>query len=165
MATMIHRGLTVHSVGELPPVGSALPPFRLTGVDLTEFGPGIAAGRRLVLTIFPSVDTGVCAMSVRRFNELAAGLVDTLVLCVSADLPMAQGRFCGAEGITNVVTGSSFRSTFGSDYGVTLVDGPMRGLLSRAIVVADRDGTILHTEQAPNISAEPDYDAALAGLG
>lgn len=162
---MTDRDLTVHSVGDLPPVGSALPPFELTGVDLTEFGPGIVAGRRLVLTIFPSVDTRVCAMSVRRFNELAAGLVDTLVLCVSADLPMAQARFCGAEGITGVVMGSSFRSSFGVDYGVTLVDGPRRGLLSRAIVVADRDGTILHTEQVPVIGTEPDYDAALAALG
>ena len=164
MTTLVHRGITVHSVGELPEVGAPLPGFLLTGTDLVDFDHDIAAGRRLVLSIFPSVDTGVCAMSVRRFNELASGLVDTLVLCVSADLPFAQARFCGAEGIENVVVGSSFRSSFGNDYGVTLVDGPMRGLLSRAVVVADTDGRIIHTQQVPNISTEPDYEAALAAL-
>lgn len=154
----------MHSIDELPVVGSPLPAFRLTGVDLTEFGPEIAAGRRLVVNIFPSIDTGVCATSVRRFNELAAGLENTLVLCASADLPMAQARFCGAEGLENVVTGSGFRSSFGEDFGVTLVDGPMRGLYSRAVVVADADGVISYTQQVPNISEEPDYEAALAAL-
>ena len=165
MATLVHRGVTVHSIGELPPVGRVLPPFTLTGTDLADFGTDVVAGRRLVLNIFPSIDTGVCAMSVRRFNELAAGLTDTLVLCVSADLPYAQRRFCGAEGIEAVLTGSSFRSNFGADYGVTLVDGPMRGLLSRAVVVADAGGRITHSQQVPNMSQEPDYEAALAGLG
>ena len=141
------------------------PPFTLTGADLTDFGPEIAAGRRLVLNIFPSIDTGICAMSVRRFNELAAGLDDTLVLCVSADLPYAQARFCGAEGIENVVTGSSFRSSFGADFGLTLVDGPMRGLLSRAVSSPTPTAPSCYTEQVPNISQEPDYDAALAALG
>lgn len=164
MATLLHRGVTVHSAGELPPLGKKLRPFLLTGADLTDFGSEIAGGRRLVLNIFPSLDTGICAMSVRRFNELAAGLTDTLVLCVSADLPYAHKRFCVAEGIDNVVTGSTFRSGFGLDFGLTLVDGPMRGLLSRAVIVTDRDLTILHTEQVPNISQEPDYDAALAAL-
>jgi len=164
MATLLHRGVTVHSAGELPPLGKKLRPFILTGADLTDFGPEIAGGRRLVLNIFPSLDTGTCAMSVRRFNELAAGLTDTLVLCVSADLPYAHKRFCAAEGIENVATGSTFRSGFGLDFGLTLVDGPMRGLLSRAVIVADRDLTILHTEQVPNMSQEPDYDAALAAL-
>ena len=164
MATLLHRGVTVHSAGELPPLGKKLRPFILTGADMTDFGSEIAAGRRLVLNIFPSLDTGICAMSVRRFNELAAGLTDTLVLCVSADLPYAHKRFCVAEGIQNVATGSTFRSGFGLDFGLTLVDGPMRGLLSRAVIVADRDLTILHTEQVPNISQEPDYDAALAAL-
>ncbi len=164
MATLLHRGVTVHSAGELPPLGKKLRPFLLTGADLTDFGSEIAVGRRLVLNIFPSLDTGICAMSVRRFNELAAGLTDTLVLCVSADLPYAHKRFCVAEGIDNVVTGSTFRSGFGLDFGLTLVDGPMRGLLSRAVIVTDRDLTILHTEQVPNISQEPDYDAALAAL-
>ncbi|HSK34556.1 MAG TPA: thiol peroxidase [Propionicimonas sp.] len=165
MATLLHRGVTVHSAGELPPVGKKLRPFLLTGADMTDFGAEISAGRRLVLNIFPSLDTGVCAMSVRRFNELAAGLTDTLVLCISADLPYAHKRFCAAEGIENVTTGSSFRSGFGLDFGLTLVDGHMRGLLSRAVLVADRDLTILHAEQVANISQEPDYDAALAALG
>ena len=165
MATVEHRGTSVHTVGDLPAVGSPLPAFTLTGADLEEVGPDVASGRRLVLNIFPSIDTRTCALSVRRFNELAAGLGDTLVLCVSADLPYAQARFCGAEGIANVLTGSSFRSTFGHDYGVTLIDGRMRGLLSRAVVVADASGTILYTEQVPSISQEPDYDSALAALG
>lgn len=131
---------------------------------MAEFGPTIAAGRRLVLNIFPSVDTGVCATSVRRFNELAAGLAGTVVLCVSADLPFAQARFCGAEGIENVVMGSSFRSRFGDDFGVTQVDGRNRGLLTRAVVVAGQDGTILHAQHVSDISTEPDYAAALAVL-
>jgi thiol peroxidase len=164
MATVEHRGAPVHTVGDLPTAGSPLPAFTLTGSDLEEFGPEVAAGRRIVLNIFPSIDTRTCALSVRRFNELAARLPDTLVLCVSADLPYAQKRFCGAEGIENVVTGSSFRSAFGRDFGVTLLDGPMRGLLSRAVVVADAAGTILYTEQVPSIGQEPDYDAALAAL-
>lgn len=154
----------MHTVGDLPAVGSALPGFTLTGADLEEFGTDVAAGRRLVLNIFPSIDTRTCAMSVRRFNELAAGLEDTVVICVSADLPYAQTRFCGAEGIENVVVGSSFRSSFGNDFGVTLIDGRSRGLLSRAVVVADASGTIVHTEQVRSISQEPDYDAALAAL-
>ena len=165
MATVEHRGTQVHTVGELPPVGSPLPGFTLTGADLDEFGPEVAAGKQLVLNIFPSLDTRTCALSVRRFNELAAGLDGTVVLCVSADLPYAQARFCGAEGIQNVAVGSSFRSSFGADFGVTLVDGRMRGLLSRAVVVADASGAVVHTEQVPSISQEPDYDAALAALG
>lgn len=164
MATLLHRGVTVHSAGELPPLGKKLRPFILTGADMADFGAEIAGGRRLVLNIFPSLDTGTCAMSVRRFNELAAGLTDTLVLCISADLPYAHKRFCVAEDIENVVTGSTFRSGFGLDFGLTLVDGSMRGLLSRAVIVADRDLTILHTEQVPSINQEPDYDAALAAL-
>nr|WP_300151115.1 thiol peroxidase [Propionicimonas sp.] len=164
MATLTRRGATVHSIGELPAVGTRLPAFTLTGTDMDDFDARLIGGRRVVLNIFPSIDTGVCARSVRRFNELAAGLENTVVLCVSEDLPFAQSRFCGAEGIENVVTGSSFRSSFGSDYGVTMVDGSMRGLLSRAVVVADADGTVLYTEQVPEISQEPDYDAALAAL-
>lgn len=164
MATLLHRGVTVHSVGDLPAVGTALPAFTLTGSNMEDFGTDIASGRRLVLNIFPSVDTGVCAMSVRRFNQLAADLDNTLVLCVSADLPYAQARFCGAEGIENVVMGSSFRSGFGTDFGVTQVDGRNRGLLTRAVVVADAEGTVRYTEQVADISTEPDYDAALAVL-
>ncbi|MFT4109451.1 thiol peroxidase [Propionicimonas sp.] len=165
MATLEQRGATVHSVGELPAVGTALPDFTLTGSDMEDtVTPAVAKGRRLVLNIFPSIDTATCAMSVRKFNELAAGLANTLVLCVSNDLPAAQARFCGAEGIENVVTASGFRSSFGDDFGVTLVDGRSRGLLSRAVVVADADGTILYTQQVPQLSSEPDYEAALAAL-
>lgn len=164
MATLEHKGTIVHSIGELPAVGTLLPAFTLTGADLDDFGAEIAEGRRLVLNIFPSIDTRVCAISVRRFNELASTVPDTLVLCVSADLPMAASRFCAAEGLANVVTGSSFRSSFGTDYGVALVDGPQRGLLSRAVIVADAEGTIRYTEQVANISTEPNYDAALAAL-
>jgi thioredoxin-dependent peroxiredoxin len=164
MATLLHRGVTVHSAGELPPLGKKLRPFILTGADMTDFGAEIAGGRRLVLNIFPSLDTSTCAMSVRRFNEIAAGLIDTLVLCVSADLPYAHKRFCVTEGIENVTTGSTFRSGFGLDFGLTLVDGPMRGLLSRAVIVADRDLTVSYTEQVPSIGQEPDYDAALTAL-
>ncbi len=164
MATVEHHGMQIHTVGELPSVGSMLPGYTLTGTDLADFGPEIAAGKRLILNIFPSLDTRTCAMSVRRFNELAAGLDNTIVLCVSADLPFAQARFCGAEGIENVVTGSCFRSSFGQDFGVTLADGSMRGLLSRAVVVADASGTVIYTEQVPQIAQEPNYDAALAAL-
>ena len=118
----------------------------------------------MVLNIFPSLDTGTCAMSVRKFNEVAAGLDNTVVVCVSKDLPFAQARFCGAEGIENVVTGSAFRSSFGEDFGVTMADGPLAGLLSRAVIVADAEGTVLYTEQVGEVSEEPDYDAARAAL-
>ena len=122
------------------------------------------AGKSLVLNIFPSLDTGVCATSVRKFNELAAGAGAT-VLCISADLPFAQGRFCSAEGIENVVSLSTFRNpAFGDDYGVRIVDGPMAGVMSRAIVVVDADGSVVHSEQVPEIVQEPDYDAAMAAL-
>ena len=122
-------------------------------------------GTRVVLNIFPSVDTGVCAASVRRFNEIAAGLEDTTVICVSADLPFALKRFCGAEGIDNVLVASTFRSHFGEDYGVQLDNGAFRGLLARAVVVIDADGIVSHTQVVPTIGQEPDYDAAVAALG
>jgi thiol peroxidase len=117
-----------------------------------------------VLNIFPSIDTGVCATSVRRFNELAASLDNTSVVCVSADLPFALGRFCGAEGIDNVATGSTFRSSFPSDYGTLMTDGPLAGLNARSVVVVDSDGSVLYTEVVPEITTEPDYDAAVAAL-
>ena len=166
MAETIARGITVHTAGELPVPGSKLPPFELTVPGLDQLDSAGLAGSRVVLNIFPSVDTATCAMSVRRFNELAAGLADTTVVCVSMDLPYALERFCGAEGIENVVTASAFRSSFGVDYGVQMVDGPMRGLLARSVVVADADGTVLHTELVvPTGGKEPDYEAALAALG
>ncbi|MCS6711133.1 thiol peroxidase [Brachybacterium sp. EF45031] len=164
MADITLKGENVHTAGELPPVGSTAPAAELVGADLGVVRTGDFAGRRLVLNIFPSVDTGVCAMSVRTFNQRAADLDDTTVLCVSKDLPFALDRFCAAEGIENVVVASAFRSTFGEDYGVTFTDGPLQGLLSRAVVVIDRDGTVRYTEQVPETGQEPDYDAALAAL-
>lgn len=164
MATTLLGDTTVLTVGELPAVGSPAPAFTLTGADLRD-DVTLSAGTRTVLNIFPSVDTGVCAASVRRFNELAAGLENATVVCVSADLPFALGRFCGAEGIENVVTASSFRSSFGYDYGVRMENGGFAGLLARAVVVIDADGTVTHTELVPAIGQEPDYDAAVAALG
>lgn len=162
MATTHFKDTSVHTVGELPEVGSAAPEFTLTGSDLSSVTLADLKGCTVVLNIFPSLDTGVCAASVRRFNQEAAGLEDTTVLAVSADLPFAAGRFCSAEGIENVVTGSVFRSDFGTAYGAELADGPMRGLLARAVVVVDAEGTVAYTELVPEITTEPDYEAALA---
>jgi thiol peroxidase len=163
MATTALGGNLVHTVGDLPALGSLAPTFSLTGSDFSPVP--LTTGTRTVLNIFPSVDTGVCAASVKKFNELAAGLSNTAVICVSADLPFAQARFCGAEGIENVTAASSFRTGFGTDYGVTLTDGKFEGLLARAVVVLDVDGTVLHTQLVPEIGTEPDYDAAIAALG
>jgi len=163
MATTALGGNPVNTVGELPSVGSPAPAFDLVGPDFSTVG--LPQGRRAVLNIFPSIDTGVCAASVRKFNELASGLEGTDVICVSQDLPMAQARFCGAEGIENVKVGSAFRSSFGDDYGVKLADGKFEGLLARSVVVVDGDGKVVHTELVPEIATEPDYDAAIAALG
>ena len=164
MATTAFKQNPVRTAGELPTVGSAAPAFELVGTDLSAVTVGDFAGRRVVLNIFPSVDTGVCAQSVRQFNELAAGLANTAVVCVSKDLPFALGRFCGAEGIDNVVAASAFRSSFGEDFGLTQAEGPLAGLLARAVVVLDADGTVLYTQLVPEITTEPDYDAAVAAL-
>ena len=163
MATTQLGDTEVHTSGELPAVGSTAPEFTLTNGDFADVTRN--AGTRTVLNVFPSIATGVCQASVRRFNELAAGLADTEVVCVSHDLPFALTSFCGAEGIDGVVVGSAFRSDFGADHGLTLVDGAWRGLLARAVLVLDADGTVLHTEVVPAISQEPDYDAAVAALG
>ena len=165
MATTSLGGNPVHTVGDLPAVGTPAPAYTLTGADLADVSSDGFDGSRVVLNIFPSIDTATCAASVRRFNELAASMENTVVLCVSADLPYAMRRFCGAEGIENVVTGSAFRSSFGTDYGVTMTDGKMRGLLARSVVVVGDDGSVLHTEVVPDIGTEPDYDAAVAALG
>ena len=163
MATTRLGDTEVHTVGELPAVGDTAPEFTLTGADLHDVT--LPHGTRVVLNIFPSVDTGVCAASVRRFNEIAARLDDTTVICVSADLPFALGRFCGAEGIDNVLVTSTFRSHFGEDYGVELHNGAFRGLLARAVVVIDAEGVVTHTQVVPTIGQEPDYDAVVASLG
>jgi thioredoxin-dependent peroxiredoxin len=154
-------GNPFNTVGELPTVGSQAPGFSLTGADLSTISDEQFRGKPLLLNIFPSVDTPVCATSVRTFNEraVASGLN---VVCVSKDLPFAQKRFCAAEGVENVVTASAFRDDFGEDYGVTLADGPMAGLLARAVVVVDADGNVVYTELVPEIGQEPDYEAAVA---
>jgi len=164
MAEVTLGGNPVHTSGELPAVGSAAPAFDLVGAGLSAIDLSEFAGQNLVLNIFPSIDTPTCATSVRTFNERAAALDDTVVLCVSADLPFAQSRFCGAEGIENVKVGSTFRSSFGEDYGVNLIDGPLAGVLARAVVVVGKDGEVKHTELVPEIAKEPDYDAAIAAL-
>ncbi|WP_296138099.1 thiol peroxidase [uncultured Tessaracoccus sp.] len=164
MADITFKGNPVHSTGELPAVGTKAPDFDLVGADLSPVTLEGLRGRKVVLNIFPSLDTGVCAQSVRTFNEKAAGLEGTTVLNVSKDLPFAQARFCGAEGIEHALTASAFRSSFGEDYGVTFTDGPLEALLSRAVVVIDEEGTVAYTQQVAETTSEPDYDAALAAL-
>jgi thiol peroxidase len=164
MANVTLRGNPLTTVGELPEVGSPAPTFSLVGRDLAEITTESLAGKKVVLNIFPSIDTATCAMSVRAFNERAAGRDDTVVVCVSEDLPFAAARFCGAEGIENVQTGSAFRSDFADAYGVKLENGPLAGLAARAVVVLDESGTVTYTELVDEIAQEPDYDAALAAL-
>lgn len=165
MADITYRGEPVHTRSELPAVGEQAPEIDLVGADLEPVTLEGLRGRRVILNIFPSLDTGVCAMSVRRFNELAAGLENTTVVCVSKDLPFAAKRFCTTEGIENVVTGSAFRShAMSKAYGLRMVDGPLKGLLARAVVVIDENGTIIHTQLVQEASNEPDYDAAVAAL-
>lgn len=161
MATTAFKGNPVQTVSDLPAVGDSAPDFTVVSSDLSEVSLGDFAGKMVILNIFPSVDTGVCATSVRTFNEKAASADDVVVLCVSADLPFALKRFCGAEGIENVTTASTFRSSFGDDYGVTMADGPLQGVLARSIVVVDAEGTVKHVELVSDITEEPNYDAAL----
>lgn len=164
MAQVTLRGNPFNTNGELPAVGSAAPSFTLTGGDLGDVTLDSFAGKKVVLNIFPSVDTPTCATSVRTFNERAAGRDDAVVLCVSNDLPFAQGRFCGAEGIENVTNGSGFRSEFADAYGVSLQDGPLAGLMARAVVVVDANGKVAYTQLVGEIGDEPDYDSALSAL-
>ena len=166
MAETAFRGDPVHTSGDLPAAGDAAPAFTLTGGDLGAVSSEGLAGRRVVLNIVPSIDTPVCATSVRTFNERAASLDNTAVVCVSADLPFAAARFCGAENLDNVTTGSTFRSPeFGDDYGISISGGALAGLMARAVVVIDADGTVLHAQLVSEITTEPDYDAAVAALG
>jgi thiol peroxidase len=161
MANIKFKGNPVDTVGELPEVNSKAPGFTLVKTDLSDVSYEDFAGKRLVLNIFPSIDTSVCAASVRRFNEEAGKLDNTVVLCISADLPFAHNRFCEGEGLNNVMPLSVFRSeSFGKDYGVKITSGPLTGLLSRAIVIIDETGNIMYTEQIPEITNEPDYAAA-----
>ena len=164
MATVTLRGNPINTSGELPAVGSKVPDFQLTGTDLGDVTLESYAGQPLILNIFPSIDTGTCATSTRTFNQRASENEGVNVLCVSQDLPFALGRFCGAEGLDKVKAASAFRSSFVDDLGLKIVDGPLRGLAARAVVVIDGDGTVTYTELVPEIGQEPDYDAALAAL-
>ncbi len=157
-------GNPVSVSGKLPATGKALPKFSLTTSALQDISNKDIAGKRVIFNIFPSIDTPTCATSTRKFNELAASLQNTEVYCVSADLPFAQGRFCGTEGLSNVKTASSFRSNFGAAFGVNLTNSVLKGVLARAVVVADEKGKVLHTELVSEIANEPNYDAAINSL-
>jgi thiol peroxidase len=166
MATVTLKGNPFQTIGELPAVGGMAPAFELTNADLKDVGLGDFKGKKKILNIVPSLDTPVCATSTRVFNQKVAGRGNSVVLVISADLPFAQKRFCGAEGIDNVVTLSMVRGkNFAKDYGVLITDGPLAGLCSRAVVVLDENDRVIHTEQVPEIGQEPDYDKALAALG
>lgn len=165
MAAITLGGNPIHTSGTLPQIGSKAVDFSLLKTDLSCATLADFSGKKLVLNIFPSVDTGTCAQSVRTFNESASKLDNTTVLCISRDLPFAQKRFCGAEGLENVVNLSDFKSgEFGKNYGLEMIDGPLAGLHSRVVIVLDENGTILHAEQVSEIADEPDYEAALAVL-
>ncbi len=164
MSTITLKGNAVNTIGTLPEVGSQLKDFTLVKDDLSEKSLSDYKGRKIVLNIFPSIDTGICAASARKFNEEASALENTVVINVSKDLPFALKRFCAAEGLNNVENLSDFRGSFGTDYGVTIADSGMKGLLSRAVVVANEEGQIVYTEQVPEIAQEPNYEAALAAL-
>jgi thiol peroxidase len=166
MAQTALQGNPVNLSGDLPAVGSAAPDFSLVTGDLQDVGLGAYAGKKKLLNIVPSLDTGVCATSTKKFNEAMAGKTDAVALVISADLPFASSRFCSAEGITNVVNLSMMRSrNFAKDYGVLITDSPLAGVTARAVVVLDADNKVLYTELVPEITQEPNYDAALAALG
>lgn len=165
MATITLKGMEVHTAGELPRLGSRAPDFTLTGKDLQDVALADHQGKKKLLSIFPSVDTPVCALSTKKFNDHARGNDDVVMFMISADLPFAQSRFCGDEGLENVLTLSMMRDkTFAADYGVLLEDGPMAGITARAIVVLDENDTVLHTEMVGEIAEEPNYEAALEAL-
>ncbi len=164
MANITLGGNPIHTSGELPPVGAKAPDFKLTANDLADLSLASFKGKKKVLNIVPSLDTPVCATSTRKFNENAGKLPNVAVLVISADLPFASKRFCTTEGLANVTPLSTFRSTFGKDWGVAIVDGPMAGVTSRAVVVLDENDKVVYKEQVPEIKQEPNYDAALAAL-
>lgn len=164
MASITLKGNEIHSVGNLPAVGDTVKDFTLISTELSEKKLSDYDGKKKVLNIFPSIDTGICAASARKFNEEASKLDNTVVINISKDLPFALKRFCAAEGLDNVETLSDFRGQFGNDYGVTLRDSPMQGLLSRAVIVTDENNKVVYTEQVPEIAQEPNYDAALQAL-
>ena len=166
MAQTALQGNPVQLSGDLPAVGSTAPDFSLTAGDLSDVTLATYAGKKKLLNIVPSLDTGVCAASTKKFNEPMAGRDDAVALVISADLPFASGRFCSAEGITNVINLSMMRSrNFAKDYGVLIVDGPLAGITARAVVVLDADNRVIYTQLVPEITQEPDYAAAMAALG
>ena len=164
MANITLQGNEIHTSGNLPELGTVAPDFTLVAEDLSEKTLSDFAGKKVVLNIFPSIDTGVCAASARKFNEEASALDNTVVVNVSKDLPFALGRFCASEGLQNVMNLSDFRGNFGENYGLTIADSPLKGLLSRAVVVLDENGTVKYTEQVPEIAQEPNYAAALEAV-
>lgn len=165
MATITLKGNQIQTVGNLPAKGSKATDFKLVKTDLSQLSLDDLKGKKVVFNIFPSLDTDVCAASVRRFNQEASNLENTVVVCVSKDLPFAHNRFCSTEGLNNVVNASDFRDgSFGEKYGVTIADGPLAGLHSRAVVVLDEEGKVVYTEQVPEIVEEPDYEAALMAV-
>lgn len=166
MAQTALQGNPVQLSGDLPAVGSSAPDFSLTAGDLSDVSMATYAGKKKLLNIVPSLDTGVCAASTKKFNEMMAGRADAVALVISADLPFASSRFCGAEGITNVINLSMMRSrNFAKDYGVLINDGPLAGITARAVVVLDANNQVVYTQLVPEITQEPDYDAAMAALG
>lgn len=165
MGQITFKGDAVATSGDLPATGSAAPAFTLTAGDLSDATLDTYAGKKKVLNVFPSIDTPVCQLSVKAFNEKAAGRDETVVLNISADLPFAQGRFCGAEGLDDAVSLSTFRSSFATDYGLEIADSPLKGLCSRAVIILDADNNVIYSEQVPEVAQEPDYDAAIAALG
>ena len=165
MATVTLKGNEIHTSGKLPKVGSKANDFKLTANDLSTKTLADFSGSKLVLNIFPSIDTGTCAQSVRQFNKEASELVNTKVLCISKDLPFAQARFCGAEGLNDVINLSDYKNgEFGKAYGIDFTDGPLEALLSRSVVVIDENGIVKYTEQVPETVDEPNYKAALEAL-
>lgn len=165
MAKITFKGNPVSTCGKIPEPGVDAPDCRLVKTDLTDLTFSDLRGQKVVLNIFPSIDTPVCAASVRQFNEAVTSLDNTTVLCISVDLPFAHARFCGAEGLNDVVTLSAFRNAaFGDKYGVTITDGPLAGLFARAVVVVGEDGNVIYSQLVPEIADEPDYDAALVAL-
>jgi thioredoxin-dependent peroxiredoxin len=166
MANITLKGNTIHTEGNLPSVGSVAPDFSLTKTDLSDVSLKDFKGKKVVLNIFPSLDTSVCATSVRKFNAEAEKLNNTVVLCVSRDLPFAHSRFCSVEGLDKVIPLSELRNTdFGKKYGLIISDGPLAGLFSRAVVVLDENAKVVYTEQVPEIAQEPDYEKALNSIG
>lgn len=164
MANITLGGNPISTIGNLPEIGTIAPEFDAVKKDLTLFSSNELVGKNIIINIFASIDTGICADSTRRFNKEASALENTVVICISRDLPFALGRICDAESLNDVIPVSAFNSSFGTDYGVTILDGPMQGLLSRSVVVINTLGEVIYTEQVPEIAQEPDYDSAIAAL-